>query len=75
MIAAVAADPPTDAFSGIAPEADLISIRQWSAAFSPTSPYIGADGQAQRNSTSIQTLARAIVHAANLGAEVINISE
>jgi len=64
-----------DAFSGIAPDADIISIRQSSQAFGLKDAYTGdQDPQTQTKIDSVQTMARAIVHAANMGAEVINIS-
>jgi type VII secretion-associated serine protease mycosin len=63
----------TDAYSGIAPDADLISIRQSSGAFTPRSPRGGQETQSAVE--GIHSLARAIVHAANMGAAVINISD
>jgi len=66
----------TDGFSGIAPEVELISIRQSSKAFSPKEAFSGSqDPATRRKAGDIRTMARAIVHAANLGAQVINISE
>jgi membrane-anchored mycosin MYCP len=67
---------PNDAFVGVAPDARLLSVRQTSEAFEP----VGAQtNQNDPNSTpaagSVRSLARAVVHAANLGASVINISE
>jgi membrane-anchored mycosin MYCP len=74
--------PPTpassqpDAFSGIAPDAEIISIRQSSAAFGLKDPYTGdEDPQTVQKIDNVQTMARAIVHAANMGAAVINISD
>ncbi|OBA71731.1 type VII secretion-associated serine protease mycosin [Mycobacterium sp. 1554424.7] len=65
-----------DGFVGVAPDARLISVRQTSGAFE------AKDNQANQNDPnatpaagSIRSLARAVVHAANLGASVINISE
>jgi len=73
MIAGSPANPPTpDGFSGIAPDATVISIRGWSQAFAPAKPH--NDWSAHARSTSIRTLARAVVHAADMGADVINIS-
>ena len=63
----------TDAFTGVAPDVELISIRQSSDAFAPVDPNDG--GPKARTVDSIHTLARAIVHAANMGASVINISD
>lgn len=67
---------PSDGFIGVAPDARLLSLRQTSEAFEP----VGAQANPNDpNSTpaagSIRSLARAVVHAANLGAGVINISE
>lgn len=67
---------PTDAFIGVAPDARILSLRQTSDSFSP----VGArndpnDPNATQTAGSLRSLARAIVHAANMGAQVINISE
>jgi len=67
---------PADGFSGVAPDVQLIAIRQTSNAFSPKDAF--ADGQdpvTRQKAGDIRTMARAIVHAANMGAQVINISE
>jgi membrane-anchored mycosin MYCP len=65
-----------DAYSGIAPDVDMISIRQSSQAFGLKDAYTGdEDPQTSAKITSVETLARAIVHAANMGASVINISD
>ncbi|MGV0627426.1 type VII secretion-associated serine protease mycosin [Mycolicibacter minnesotensis] len=65
-----------DAFSGIAPDVQLISIRQSSAAFGPKEPFgDGLDPQLREKTDGLRTMARAIVHAANMGASVINISQ
>jgi membrane-anchored mycosin MYCP len=67
---------PADAFSGVAPDVDLISIRQSSQAFTLKDAYTGnEDPQTRQKSDSIRTMARAIVHAANMGAQVINVSQ
>jgi membrane-anchored mycosin MYCP len=67
---------PADAFSGIAPDVELISIRQTSGAFTAKDAFTGEqDPQTRQKSDTIRTLARAIVHAANMGAQVINISD
>lgn len=64
---------PPDGVAGVAPHATVVSIRQSSRAFEPE--YHGAgDMEARRKAGTISTLARAIVHAANLGARVINVS-
>ncbi|SOJ58067.1 Mycosin-1 [Mycobacterium simulans] len=67
---------PTDGFIGVAPDARLLSLRQTSEAFEPvgTQPNPN-DPNATPAAGSIRSLARAVVHAANLGANVINISE
>jgi membrane-anchored mycosin MYCP len=67
-IIAAAADSKADTFSGVAPDVTLISIRQSSAKFAPAS---------EPSSTGIgdvDTMARAVRTAADLGASVINIS-
>jgi membrane-anchored mycosin MYCP len=67
---------PPDAFTGVAPDAELISIRHSSQAFSLKDAYTGdEDPQTRQKSDNIRTMARAIVHAANMGAQVINISQ
>lgn len=69
---------PGDAFVGVAPDARIVSIRDTSAAYVPEGtgpPPDPNDPNQSRPAGSIRTLARAIVHAANLGARVINISE
>ena len=66
IVASVIAAKPsdTDGVAGVAPDASLISIRQSSRAFQGV----------QEKAGTVATLARAIVHAANLGARVINVS-
>jgi membrane-anchored mycosin MYCP len=69
-------EAPADAFSGVAPDVEVISIRQFSQAFSLKDPYTGdEDPQTRQKSDNIRTMARAIVHAADMGAQVINISQ
>ena len=66
---------PADAYTGIAPDVDLISIRQSSGAFGLKDAYTGdQDPQTRQKSDNIRSMARAIVHAADMGAQVINIS-
>ncbi|WP_406816988.1 type VII secretion-associated serine protease mycosin [Mycobacterium sp. M23085] len=67
-IIAATADSKADGFSGVAPEATLISIRQSSAKFAP------ADDRARTGVGDVDTLAKAVRTAADLGASVINIS-
>lgn len=68
----IGAQPGPDGFSGIAPASKLISIRQESSKFSPR--LTGGDPTTNGATQFVSTLARSIVHAANLGARVINIS-
>lgn len=75
---AVAVDAPEvpgipDGVAGVAPHATLISIRQSSRAFEPVNQGF-RDGAGHRKAGTVATLARAVVHAANSGAEVINVS-
>jgi membrane-anchored mycosin MYCP len=66
----IAGQPGDDGFTGVAPDARLISIRQTSAKFAPRSP-----GRVEaRVATDVASLARAVVRAADLGARVITIS-
>jgi membrane-anchored mycosin MYCP len=67
-IIAATPDPKSDGFSGVAPEVTLISIRQSSAKFAPTS------GRSGPGMGDVDTMARAVRTAADLGASVINIS-
>ncbi|WP_264956462.1 type VII secretion-associated serine protease mycosin, partial [Mycobacterium kiyosense] len=62
-----------DGVVGVAPHAVIISIRQSSRAFEPVNPGPG-DSEVRKKAGSIASLATAIVHAANMGAKVINIS-
>lgn len=67
-IIAATADPASDRFSGVAPDVTLISIRQSSAKFAPAGDRVGV------GVGDVQTLAKAVRTAADLGASVINIS-
>jgi membrane-anchored mycosin MYCP len=67
-IIAAAPDSTADSFSGVAPEATLISIRQSSARFAPT------NDRSHTGVGDVETMAKAIRTAADLGASVINIS-
>ncbi len=75
----IAAEPATDdEFSGVAPEATIISIRQSSGAYSATGTRASSHDDDAAVSTgygTVSTLARAVVRAVDLGASVINISE
>jgi membrane-anchored mycosin MYCP len=64
---------PADGVAGVAPHAVVISIRQSSRAFELERPAFG-DTEVHKKAGTVATLARAIVHAANMGAKVINIS-
>ena len=67
---------PTDAFVGVAPDAKILSLRQTSEAFLPVGMQVDPnDPNSSPTAGSLRSLARAIVHAANLGAGVINVSE
>jgi membrane-anchored mycosin MYCP len=78
LTASIIAGRPSldDGFIGVAPDARLVSVRQTSEAFEPkdSQPDQG-DPNATPAAGSVRSLARAVVHAANLGAGVINISE
>jgi membrane-anchored mycosin MYCP len=68
IIAATEDDRHTDGFTGVAPKASLISIRQSSTRF-------GAAGDSAASGFGdVDTMARAVRTAADLGASVINIS-
>jgi membrane-anchored mycosin MYCP len=67
-IIAAAPDPKADSFSGVAPDVTLISIRQSSAKFAP------ANDRSSAGVGDVDTMARAVRAAADLGASVINIS-
>lgn len=67
-IIAAATDPKADQFSGVAPEATVISIRQSSVKFVPAGDRSGS------GVGDVDTMARAVRTAADLGASVINIS-
>lgn len=61
-------DSTVDGFSGMAPEATLVSIRQSSGKFS------AADDRSRAGVGDVDTMAKAVRTAADLGASVINIS-
>jgi membrane-anchored mycosin MYCP len=62
-----------DGVVGVAPHATIISIRQSSRAYEPANPG-GGDVEARKKAGTVATLGSAIVHAANMGAKVINVS-
>lgn len=68
----IAGQPGDDGFSGVAPGARVLAIRSTSSRFSPRE--IGENPATARVALDVATLARAVVHAADLGARVINIS-
>ncbi|MGB3483771.1 MAG: type VII secretion-associated serine protease mycosin [Mycobacterium sp.] len=68
----IAGQPGDDGFSGVAPAARLLSIRQSSALFAPSAP--AEDQETARAGIDVASLARAVVRAADAGARVINIS-
>jgi membrane-anchored mycosin MYCP len=72
-----AAPSPEDAFAGVAPDATILSIRQNSDAYSVkgASPAQNDPNAVSPGYGTTQTLALAIVHAVDLGATVINLSE
>jgi membrane-anchored mycosin MYCP len=76
LVAGIIAGQPApageDGFSGVAPAARVLAIRVTSAKYSPRNP--GGDPMLASASIDIVALGRAIVHAADLGARVINIS-
>ncbi|GAC70496.1 type VII secretion-associated serine protease mycosin [Gordonia soli] len=79
LVAGIIAARPSsaDAFAGVAPAADILSIRQSSGAYAAKDqrrrgepdPTVGA------GYGSVRTLASAVVRAVDLGSTVINISE
>ncbi|MCG5432082.1 type VII secretion-associated serine protease mycosin [Mycobacterium sp. MYCO198283] len=68
----IAGQPGPDGFSGVAPRARLVSLRQNSANFAPRAT--GGDLTGVRIATDVATLARAVVHAADLGARIITVA-
>ena len=67
-IIAATAGSSADGFSGVAPEATVVSIRQSSAKFAP------AADRSHGGVGDVDTMAKAVRTAADLGASVINIS-
>lgn len=68
----IAGQPGDGGFTGVAPAARLLSLRVTSAKFAPRTA--GGDPTLARAAVDVAALGRAIVHAADLGARVINIS-
>ncbi len=67
-IIAAAPDSNADGFSGVAPDVTVISIRQSSAKFAP------ADDRSGTGFGDVDTMAKAVRTAADMGASVINVS-
>lgn len=67
---------PGDGFIGVAPAARILTLRQTSDNYQPVGARTDPnDPNTTQTAGSLRSLARSIVHAANLGANVINISE
>ena len=63
-------------FSGVAPDARILSLRQTSDTFQPVGARTDPNNpNTTQTAGSLRSLACAIVHAANVGAQGINISE
>lgn len=70
----IGGQPAPDGFSGVAPEAAIVSMRQSSAQWGPKQPS-GGDPQRVKTAGNVATLARAVRQAADMpGVRVINIS-
>jgi membrane-anchored mycosin MYCP len=69
-----AAPNPDDSLVGIAPAATLLSIRQSSALYGLANPPQDQDAESARTAVDLRAMARAVVRAVDLGAQVINIS-
>jgi len=69
-----AAPNPMDSLVGVAPAATVISIRQSSGLYSLQNPPPGGDPESSRTAVDLRAMGRAVVHAVDLGAQVINIS-
>lgn len=67
----IAGQPGPDGFSGVAPAARVLSLRQTSDRYAPTNT--GDDQDAQSAAIAVDSLARAVVRAADQGARVITI--
>lgn len=70
----IAGQPGDDGFSGVAPQARVLSIRATSPRYAPRADA-GTDPGLARAVIEIAALARAVVRAADLGARVIAVSE
>ncbi|PPK69570.1 type VII secretion-associated serine protease mycosin [Actinokineospora auranticolor] len=73
----IAANPPAGSdigFKGIAPDAQILSIRQSSANYKGNRPTAAKPEGEDLPAGTLETLAKAVVSAANQGASVINMS-
>jgi len=68
----IAGQPGADGFSGVAPGARILAIRQTSERYAPRGN--GGDPAAAYATIAVASLARAVVHAADRGAKVIAIT-
>jgi membrane-anchored mycosin MYCP len=80
IVAGIIAGQPSsdDGFSGVAPQAQILSIRQLSLAFAAKNSQSGGQAPGAISDSgygNVLTLAAAVVRATNMGATVINISE
>ncbi|MGV9614063.1 type VII secretion-associated serine protease mycosin [Nocardia xishanensis] len=76
IIAARPAPDGSDGFSGVAPDASILTIRQTSLAYQAKNSYRSDDtsGMSAGGYGTVDTLASAVVHAVDRGATVINLS-
>ncbi|WP_328394014.1 type VII secretion-associated serine protease mycosin [Nocardia sp. NBC_00416] len=78
LVAGVIAGHPSlaDGFAGVAPDASILAIRQVSLAYAPKNRHDRTPGAiADTGYGDVRTLAAAVVHAVQMGATVVNISE
>lgn len=75
LVAGIIAGQPGehDEFAGVAPAARILSIRHTSAMYDLRGGDVSADPSEARAALAVDTLSRAIVHAADLGARVISV--
>jgi membrane-anchored mycosin MYCP len=70
-----AAPAPTDGLIGVAPAAQILAIRAASPSYTPENMASNPDDpNSSRTALEIRTLARAVRHAADMGAKVITVS-
>jgi membrane-anchored mycosin MYCP len=70
----IAASDTGKGFAGVAPDAQVITIRAESSAYEPQGTVHKQEGEPAQGYGPLPALAAAIVHATDLGATVINIS-